>query len=67
MIPIVNQEYADEVCKMGQEAACCRYLMAGPDGLECAKSPGNEGFRALLRTREGMTAQGDNCNGYRMH
>lgn len=64
-IPIVDMTTAVEICKLGKGGECCRYLMAASNGLECAKSEGNEGYRATLDGKSNsMTAQGDNCKGY---
>jgi hypothetical protein len=51
------------VCKAGQRNACCRYLVIGPMGFECAK---NTELKAYLDSRvamETMVARGDNCEG----
>lgn len=54
-------EHVEKVCKVGQGKECCRYLMAGPDGFECAKGTG---FAKHIDLRvHTMTAQGDNCEG----
>ena len=52
----------DDVCRIGQGAACCRYIIGTPrKGLQCAK------LTALRRDIDGrvaqMVAQGDNCEG----
>jgi hypothetical protein len=50
------------VCKIGQGAACCKYLLVGPGGFECAKE---EGYKELVDKawNSSKNAQGDNCNG----
>jgi hypothetical protein len=51
------------VCKIGQGSDCCRYLMMGPKGFECAKHTELKTLldkRVMLKT---ITAQGDNCEG----
>lgn len=48
---------------MGQGAACCRFLLLGSEGLECAKL---STMRRLLDTKAeagSMVAVGDNCDG----
>lgn len=57
----VEKAYATDTCKIGQGAACCRYLVVGSLGLECAKlTP----LRDVLDARVGqMSAKGDNCDG----
>ena len=59
-----SNKVADTVCKLGQGADCCKYLMAGPGGLECAKTPGNTPFKAMLDIKPDMVAKSDNCTGY---
>lgn len=69
-------EHVKEVCKIGQGKECCRYLVLGPGGFECAKI--DKGFVAALngevaptvkmlmdqRVAKGtMVARGDNCEG----
>ena len=58
-------EHVGKVCRIGQGHECCRYLMMGTKGFECAKVAGI-GVKALLDKRvaeETMTARGDNCDG----
>ena len=31
-------KYIQNVCKIGQGHECCRYLLMGPKGFECAKA-----------------------------
>ena len=60
----ISNNVAGGVCKIGHGSDCCKYLMAGEAGLECAKSPGNEPFKIMLDAKTDMVAQGDNCTGY---
>jgi hypothetical protein len=30
-------EHVKDICKVGQGRKCCRYLLAGAEGFECAK------------------------------
>lgn len=56
--------YAFKVCQPGS-AQCCRYLVAGPEGFECAKHCVS--LREIINQRvaEGtFRAIGDNCPGY---
>lgn len=54
-------EYRAAVCKIGQGAACCRYLTMGADGWGCAK---RSTMRYSIDSRvESMSAKGDNCRG----
>lgn len=61
----VDDEHAKTVCKVGQGAACCRYLTMGGDGWSCEKLTGLR--RAIdNRVRLGkFTAISDNCEGRR--
>lgn len=34
---MIDDKHLNEVCKMGQLADCCAYLMVGPEGIQCAK------------------------------
>ena len=57
-------EIRQAVCKMGQGAATCRYLVCGSDGFECAK---HSEFRSTIDARVAagtFVAQGDGCEGY---
>jgi len=50
------------VCKMGQGAACCRYIIVEPDiGIVCAKLTNMKA--AIDHNLPNMVAQGDNCEG----
>jgi len=56
-------EHVKQVCKIGQGHQCCRYLVMGARGFECAK---HTELAVLLDTRvmaETITARGDNCEG----
>lgn len=55
--------YLQTTCKVGQRAACCRYIVAGAGGITCAKLTG---LRKTIDDRVAagtFTAQGDNCEG----
>jgi hypothetical protein len=54
-----------ETCKIGQGHDCCRYLVVGPDGLECAKQNTRAKTTLDLRVELGtIVARGDNCDGF---
>lgn len=36
-IQLIMSSQIEEVCKIGQGNDCCRYLVVGPNGFECAK------------------------------
>lgn len=57
-------EYIRTVCKIGQGAACCKYLGAGTGGLECLKvDPGMKRVVDKAWAADEHVAQGDNCEG----
>ena len=50
-----------DVCKMGQGADCCRYLICSGNGFECAKTTS---LKDAIDTRMNqMNAKSDNCGG----
>jgi hypothetical protein len=52
----------DDVCKIGQGAACCRYLAVGAEGWRCLKI--RPDMKAMIDARaDRMNAKGDNCEG----
>lgn len=51
------------VCKIGQGHDCCRYLMMGGLGFECAKGTATAAILDIRVLSESMTARGDNCDG----
>ncbi|OGM08871.1 hypothetical protein A2Z67_02580 [Candidatus Woesebacteria bacterium RBG_13_36_22] len=56
-------DHIKNICKIGQGYDCCRYLIVGPNGFECAK---NTSLSVLLDSRvenKTITARGDNCKG----
>jgi hypothetical protein len=58
-----DEEWTVRVCKIGQGAACCRYLTMHPHGWSCEK---HGGLRAHLDMRVAagtIRARGDNCAG----
>lgn len=60
---MTKTNYLQEICKIGQGAACCRYVVAGADGITCAKLTE---VKATIdkRVADGLfTATSDNCEG----
>lgn len=57
----LSEEHVREVCKLGQGAECCRYLVCGADGFECHSSGPLK--RMLDKKASSMTAQSINCKG----
>jgi len=59
----ISDDYANDICALGQGAKCCRYLALGK-GWECMKL--NPTTKTYLdeRVKAGtIHAQGDNCEG----
>jgi hypothetical protein len=59
----LTDDWTRNVCKIGQGAACCRYLTMGPDGWNCER---NASLKATIDERVAagqFTARGDNCEG----
>ena len=60
----LSKKYMKEICKIGQGAHCCRYLICGSKGFECAKLHQDLMAALDMRVASGtMTARGDNCEG----
>jgi hypothetical protein len=56
-------KYLKETCKIGQGAECCRYIVAGKEGITCAKlTPLKSTIDARVESNT-FVAQGDNCEG----
>lgn len=63
---IISEKHLVEVCEMGKIENCCRYLVMGSEGFECAKQPSLISTRRALdekAQRGEMIAMGDNCEG----
>ena len=57
-------EHIQNVCKIGQGAECCKYLLAGQEGFICGKI--TEGWKAVVDdnwAKNAHVSQGDNCEG----
>ena len=62
-LALVGDDHARTVCKIGQGAACCRYLTVGAHGFECEK---HSRLARILDARVlvgAMVSRGDNCKG----
>ena len=60
--PLSNKHF-HKVCKSGQGADCCRYVVAGSKGIECAKFSSLKEILDKRVAEESMVARGDNCAG----
>ena len=57
----ISSEMLETVCLVGKGAECCRYIVAGADGITCAK---HTSLKLTIDARiNKMTAKGDNCDG----
>lgn len=56
-------KYMKETCKIGQDNDCCRYLILGGSGFECAKLGSLKDILDQRAESKTMVAQGDNCDG----
>lgn len=59
-----DKDWLNNICCVGQAGKCCRYLMCGSKGWECAKE--HPSFKAQIdeRVKNGQfSAKGDNCDG----
>jgi hypothetical protein len=52
-----------EICKVGQGEKCCKYLVAGAAGIECAKISDFKNVIDKNWLENEHIAQGDNCEG----
>ena len=57
-------KHVKDICKIGQGRECCRYLIVGGLGFECAKLTKLKTLLDKRVLKDSMTAQGDNCKGY---
>ena len=62
---ITDNNHIDIVCKLGRSTKCCRYLVAGVEGIECMKSyPAQKAIIDRAWAKNEHVAQGDNCEGW---
>ena len=52
-----------KICKIGEGSRCCRYLMAGKDGFECAHSTPLAKVLDDRAEAKTMIATSINCDG----
>lgn len=61
---MLERAYLREICRIGQGADCCRYLIGDDTGLHCAKHAPELASQLDERVRlETIHARGDNCPG----
>ena len=64
-LPEIDDQHAREVCRIGQQGECCRYLTMASTGWSCEKL-GPMGPELAARAKLGkIIAQADNCEGRR--
>ena len=64
---IIPDWYVKDICRPGQMEKTCAFLLMGAEGWECAKDIAQFYHAVQLRLAKGtMTAQGDNCLGWRV-
>ena len=64
---ILEASYVKETCKIGEGFDCCRFLVCGPKGFECAKFTEHRALLDFRATNKLMTARADNCEGKPMY
>lgn len=60
----IPMDYVRATCKIGQGNECCRYLVCGPDGFDCAKFSVHRKTLDDRAANKIMTARADNCAGW---
>lgn len=62
-MPEIPDKRLNEICKIGQQEKCCRYIIADPEeGVVCGKT---RPIKVVIDSRaDSMTAKGDNCEGW---
>lgn len=59
----LTEDEIHNLCKIGQKHDCCRYLILGSNGFECAKLGPHKAYLDHRVATETITARGDNCEG----
>jgi hypothetical protein len=60
----IPENMLTETCKIGQRSACCRFIVASGEGIQCAKLDATLAKQINESVTAGLfTAQGDNCEG----
>lgn len=62
-LTVLSIEEVREVCKVGLGELCCRYLVAGTAGFECAKLSSLKTTIDIRVAAGAFNAKGDNCEG----
>lgn len=59
----ITEDKLKNDCKLGQGPVCCRYLIGGERGFECAKLLSLKEYLDGRVAAGTINAQGDNCEG----
>ena len=60
---MIDPEHLRKVCLIGQGVVTCRFIVAGAEGLTCAKGTNVESILKERGDRGQMLAVGDICSG----
>lgn len=60
---IITDQHLKEVCKIGQGKNCCRYLIMGMGGFQCAKFTNLKEFIDKRVLDNNIIARSNNCEG----
>lgn len=64
MSNLIDDTRVRDICKIGQGAECCRFLVGGSQGFECAKHIPSLASHLNMRVLiEDIVARGNNCDG----
>ena len=63
IIKYTADEYAKDICKIGQDADCCKYLTVGGTGYYCCKVKPEDKKLIDDSWDDSKSAQSDNCDG----
>ena len=60
---LLDDDYVENICKIGQQEKTCRYLLMGPHGWCCGKLSHLKEYFDQRVANGAMLARGDNCEG----
>ena len=60
---LLTAEHLKNVCRFGQEALTCSFLVVGEGGYSCSKGTPVEAIIIQRRKSGSIQARGDNCKG----
>jgi predicted metal-binding protein len=62
----IDEAHVTQVCRPGEGAATCRYLLRAPGAWVCAKHTALQAGLDERVVQETIVARGDNCPGRKM-